>query len=195
MLIYLRNVSFTITRVKYGLQLILYFIQNLIISSTPSILRINDIVVNNPVELADCFNHHFSEVAIKLANNLPPSSVFAVNGYLTKRVFPTIFLKPVASDEITNIINDLKTNKAGSYDMISCYFIKLSSSILIPILVLLINAYFSLGVFPDDLKVAKVIPLFKKGDTLDINNYRLIFLLTCFQKFLKKQFLLAFLIS
>ena len=31
MLIYLRNVSFTITRVKYGLQLILYFIQNLII--------------------------------------------------------------------------------------------------------------------------------------------------------------------
>ena len=30
--------------------------------STPSKLRINDIVVNNPVELADCFNHHFSEV-------------------------------------------------------------------------------------------------------------------------------------
>ena len=60
-------------------------------SSTPSKLRINDIVVDNPVQLADCFNHHFTEVGTKLANNLPPSSVFAVNDYLTKRVFPKIF--------------------------------------------------------------------------------------------------------
>ena len=88
--------------------------------STPSILRINDIVVNNPVELADYFNKHLSEVGTKLANNLPPSSVCAVNDYLTKRVFSTIFLEPVASDEITNIINDLKINKTGGYDMISC---------------------------------------------------------------------------
>ena len=154
--------------------------------SSPSKLYINDIVVNNPVELADCFNHHFSEVGTKLANNLSPSSVCAVNDYLTKRVFSSIFLEPVASDEITNIINDLKTNKAGGYDMISCYFIKLSSSILIPFLVSLINASFSLGIFPDDLKIAKVIPLFKKGDTLDINNYRPISLLTCFSKIFEK---------
>ena len=70
--------------------------------------------------------------------------------------------------------------------MISCYFIKLSSSILIPIVVSLINASFSLGIFPDDLKVAKVISLFKKGDTLDINNYRPISLLTCFSKIFEK---------
>ena len=70
--------------------------------------------------------------------------------------------------------------------MIACYFIKLSSSILIPILVSLINASFSLGIFPDDLKIAKVIPLFKKSDTLDINNYRPISLLTCFSKIFKK---------
>ena len=62
----------------------------------------------------------------------------------------------------------------------------LSSSILIPILVSLINASFSLGIFPDDLKIAKVIPLFKKGDTLDINNYRPISLLTCFPKIFEK---------
>ena len=154
--------------------------------STPFKLLINDIVVNNPVELADCFNHHFSEVRTKLANNLPPSSVCTVNDYLTERVFSTIFLEPVASDEITNIINDLKTNKAGDYDMISCYFIKLLSSILIPILVSLINASFSLGIFPDDLKIAKVIPLFKKGGTLDINNYRPISLLTCFSNIFEK---------
>ena len=70
--------------------------------------------------------------------------------------------------------------------MISCYFIKLSSSILIPILVSLINASFNLGIFPDDLKIAKIISLFKKGDTLDINNYRPISLLTCFSKILEK---------
>ena len=101
-------------------------------------------------------------------------------------IFRAIFLEQVASDEITNIINDLKTNKAAGYNMISCYFIKLSSSILIPILVLLINASFSLDIFPDDLKIAKVISLFIKGDTLDINNYRPISLLTCFSKIFEK---------
>ena len=154
--------------------------------STPSKLCINNIVVNNPVEIDDYFNHHFSEVGSKLANNLSPSSVCAVNDNLTKRVFSTIFLEPVASDKITNIINDLKTNKAAGYNMIPCYFIKLSSAILIPILVSLINASFSLGIFPDDLKIAKVMPLFKKGDILDVNNYHPISLLTCFSKIFEK---------
>ena len=50
MLIYLRNVSFTITRVKYGLQLILFHTKS-DNPSTPSKLRINDILLNNLLNL------------------------------------------------------------------------------------------------------------------------------------------------
>ena len=57
---------------------------------------------------------------------------------------------------------------------------------------MLINVSFSLGIFPDDLKTVQIIPLFKKGDTLHIDNYRPISLLTCFSKIFKKAIFTRF---
>jgi potassium voltage-gated channel Eag-related subfamily H protein 8 len=48
------------------------------------------------------------------------------------------------------------------------------------------NASLSSGTFPDRLKLAKVIPLHKKGEHHDIKNYRLIFILSAFSKILEK---------
>ena len=42
------------------------------------------------------------------------------------------------------------------------------------------------GEFPDSMKLAKIIPLFKKGDKLEIGNYRPISLLSSFSKILEK---------
>ena len=52
----------------------------------------------------------------------------------------------------------------------------------------LINISFHQGVFPDILKTAKVIPLFKKGDHFYCNNYRPISLLPVFSKIFEKCF-------
>ena len=50
----------------------------------------------------------------------------------------------------------------------------------------IINLSFSTGVFPDVLKVAKVIVLHKGGSTQDVNNYRPISLLSIFDKIIEK---------
>ena len=42
------------------------------------------------------------------------------------------------------------------------------------------------GIFPDDLKAAKVTPIFKAGDENDFGNYRTISVLSCFSKMLEK---------
>ena len=99
---------------------------------------------------------------------------------------PSIFLQKVTETEIMNYIRELKTEKAGGCDEISSDFVKLSSSVLTPVLVTLINSAVSLGIFPGDLKLAKVIPIFKKGDKLNMNNYRPISLLTCLSKIIEK---------
>ena len=61
----------------------------------------------------------------------------------------------------------------------------LSSLISIP-LSQIINESFKSGVFPDKLKLAKVIPLFKKACPLTASNYRPIYLLSVFSKITEK---------
>ena len=45
---------------------------------------------------------------------------------------------------------------------------------------------FLTGEYPDLLKLVKVIPIFKGGETQDINNYRPISLLSIFNKIIEK---------
>ena len=42
------------------------------------------------------------------------------------------------------------------------------------------------GIFPDQLKIAKVTPLFKKGDNVFMDNYRPISVPPCFSKILER---------
>ena len=64
--------------------------------------------------------------------------------------------------------------------------LKLSCSVLSKPLVKLINFSFSEGTFPNLLKFANVIPVFKKGDNLDYNNYRPISLISNIGKLIEK---------
>ena len=64
--------------------------------------------------------------------------------------------------------------------------LKLSCSILSKPLVKLIDISFSEGIFPDLLKYANVIPVFKKGDNLDYNNYKQISLISNIGKLIEK---------
>ena len=53
-------------------------------------------------------------------------------------------------------------------------------------LAFLINESSSEGIFPDALKVAKVVPIFKAGDTKHVTNYRPISVLSTFSKKIEK---------
>ena len=57
---------------------------------------------------------------------------------------------------------------------------------IVPPLVYIINLLLSTGVFPESLKIAKVIPFFKADDPTLFSNYRPMSILRAFSKLFEK---------
>ena len=88
----------------------------------------------------------------------------------------------VDEEHIVGIFNRLKNKSSYGCDNISNKLLKYAKAFLIKPLTLLINQTLSTGVFPNELKISRVRPLFKNGDTSNINNYRPISILPSISK-------------
>ena len=82
------------------------------------------------------------------------------------------FLSLINDEEVELLIKEMNTSKSVGRYSIPANTLKLSCSILSKPLAKLISFSFSEGVFPELLKFANVILVFKKEDNLDYNNYR-----------------------
>ena len=74
--------------------------------------------------------------------------------------------------EVSDTINNLKNSNSTGVDNISVKLIKSCSSLISPILSNINNHSLTSGIFPNALKIAKVVPVFKNGDVKCISNYR-----------------------
>ena len=87
---------------------------------------------------------------------------------------------------VTTIIENLPAKSSCGYDDISSIFLKQITTSIIKPLTIVINQVLNNGIFPDKLKIAKVVPIFKKGDCALTNNYRPISLLPVISKVIEK---------
>ena len=102
------------------------------------------------------------------------------------RIGSSFFTAPSIPLEISEIISLLKMGKSLGPNSIPMKVLKLLSPLISSPLSLIINESFQSGIFPDIMKLAKVIPLFKKGCPLTASNYRPISLLSVFSKMTEK---------
>ena len=135
-------------------------------------------------------NKHFSTVGKKLAKKLKMTDV-KYSDFLKNPNPKTMALYLAEEVEIKNLIFDLILGKSVGVDENPPIVIKWGEPVLTPILTKLFNKCMSEGVYPDFLKIAKVIPIFKGGDVNDENSYRPISILTqlnrIFEKLLHKR--------
>ena len=75
---------------------------------------------------------------------------------------------------------------AYGHDNLSPYSLRVASTILAPALCHFIDNAFRLGIFPQSCKTAKIVPLFKSGNTQTFTNYRPISIVTWFAKIFDK---------
>ena len=141
--------------------------------------------ISSSSEIADSFNKYFSTIGSSLADKIPPTKL-SFSDYLRSPAVHSMSVMPATEAEIISIATNLKTSHSSGIDGVDpCLTKKTIKRIALP-LTTLINSSLTLGIFPDELKIAKVIPLFKAGEKFKISNYRPISILNYFSKFFER---------
>ena len=83
--------------------------------------------------------------------------------------------------ELISIVKSFDVKKATSLDGLTAKMIK-SATVICQSLLEIINASFKKGVFPDPLKLAKILPIHKGEPKSDPSNYRPLSILSFFLK-------------
>ena len=148
-------------------------------------LLVNGKNITDDHQIAEAMNNFFCTVGKDLAEKLrKPKTSFS--DYLKKPQIKRFTFAPFSETLVTEIVERLNKHKSPGPDGISNRILSLSIEQIKKPLTHLVNLSMSKGVFPEKLKLAQVIPLFKKGDSFLCTNYRPISLLSCFHKLFEK---------
>ena len=84
------------------------------------------------------------------------------------------------------ILKTLNPKKATGCDQIPAKLLKHASLQIAPVISIIINKALDEGTFPNNLKKAEVIPVYKKSDKLNKSNYRTVSILPILAKVFEK---------
>ena len=138
----------------------------------PDAFLIDNEMTGDPSIIADKFNNLFANVGRRLSEQLTTPDNVNFKDYLRIPVVPNMSFSQISEEAVMEVLNNLKQKLSCGHDGISSRLLKASKTVVCKPLTLIINQTLTSGIFPDTLKIAKIIPLFKKGDKTLLENYR-----------------------
>lgn len=152
-------------------------------------IEVDNLLIRNPMNIANNFNSYFASVAenskpnpfqIDCGCDLYPEiteDAFQINSFVFQSISPL---------ELYKRIMNLNNKKSCTSDGITNCLLKRIAFFIVDVLCYLFNMSVNCGIFPSALKVAEVIPLYKKGCRRSVSQYRPISLLPTFSKLFEK---------
>ena len=147
----------------------------------------DDCMTTSKSKISNAFGLFFSSIAQKLKeslNNLGNS----IRQKLVQEILPCnripdpVFrFKEVCPSQVLKALNKLKSTKATGLD-VPPSMIKDASQYIAAPLAYIINLSLSSGMYPDQWKNAKIIPVYKSGSVSELDNYRPISILPAISK-------------
>ena len=108
--------------------------------------------------------------------------------YMSDRNVNSMFLHGVNKKEMLDVMKSFANKTSTDYNGINMFILKKIKNFIVHPFLHVCNISFLKCVFPNALKIARVIPLFKSGDKHVFTNYRAVSLLPQFSKILEKIF-------
>ena len=134
--------------------------------------------------ISEKFNDYFVNVDHTLAQSISRIEKAPINSMGDSKM-QSLYLKPVTSEEMSNILLSLKISATG-WEEIPVKFLKLSNCYIVQPLTFISNLSLFQGVFPDKMKLANAIPLHTSDDPMYFNHYRPVSLLCILSKVFEK---------
>ena len=166
------------------------------------ILKDEETIINSKSEVCSVMNSYFVNVA-KIAPGKPYTGIqhdcdisVMIDEYCNHESVQfikklnsndsTFDFMSVTTNDVRDVLLSMNPKKSTGHDNIPPRLLKLGADVLCYPIQSIINVCIQRSVFPDTLKLAEVTPVFKKGDTLLVSNYRPISILTCISKIFEK---------
>ena len=121
----------------------------------------------------------------KTSQNVPHSDK-NFQDFMPESIIHSMFIESVEQSEVYAIANKLKSKLSHGHDDISTKLLKNTITNILQPITHIINLSFNTGVVPQEMKIAKVIPIHKSADQSLLKNYRPVSLLPAFSKLLEK---------
>ena len=138
--------------------------------------------MTDSLDIANGFNNFFVSVGPKLANDI--KSDMDPLSYVNYNI-NNIAVPEVSCIHVREVINSLNNSSPGHNELTPIVAKACMDGFIEPI-TYLINESLTSGVFPSELKLARVVPIFKSGDPSLLTNYRAISVLSFFSKTFEK---------
>ena len=138
-----------------------------------------------PNKIASKFNDYFANIGPQLASTIIHTGN-DFSSYLRSANDKTCFFKPTNVSEIIKIIRKMGSRKSAGHDNINVDLIKSVANEIAEPLSIIFNVSLCSGIFPDEMKIAKVVPIYKKDNPEVFGNYRPVSVLPCISKILER---------
>ena len=181
-LYYMRTFALYKNDIKQTWSVIKDTLQKKLHSAPSNKFILNNVTITDPDEIANEFNRYFINIGRSLADQI--QSIHSSQDYLPQHNKPTsnFSFNPVNEECIAKFIVKLKNKSSFGYDSISNKLIKSAGHVLVKPLTVIVNQSLHTGVYPSQLKLSRIKPLFKNGNKSQFNNYRPISLLPSLSK-------------
>ena len=147
--------------------------------STPDTISIDSKLCTNKKDRANEFNNYFATIC---ANNQIPDMNTHYTSYLNTPIESTFNFEHIDNATTMHHLSKLTPSNSYGHDNLSAITLKSIANEICECITLIINQSITTGIFSDQLKVAKVVPIFKKNDQSDIKSYRPISVLPTISK-------------
>jgi hypothetical protein len=147
-------------------------------------LKMNQTIVCNPTEIVDIFSNNFNSANFQTAAD--PTLAANILKSNVNRVENNMVIRATDASEVKAIVKRIESKKSCGYDDLPITIVKSNIDLLAEPLASFYNKCIDQGIFPEQLKIAKIVPLYKKGLKSEPKNYRPISLLPTLSKIFEK---------